>query len=137
MDALTFLRDHVALFAGIPEDQLTPLAVASSVEAFKNGQTIMFKGTTVDGLHVMCSGSAGVWVKPPNKPLVQVATLGPGDVFGETSIFEMGTAGATIKAAADDTYALAIPQDAFRGLLAGNPEFVERVKALIASRKSA
>lgn len=134
MDALTFLRDHVALFAGIPEDQLTPLAMASAVEQFKNGQTVMFKGTTVDGLHVLCSGSASVWVKTP-KGVVQVATLGPGEVFGETSIFEMGTAGATIKAAADGTFVLTIPQDAFRGLLAGNAEFVARVKALIDSRK--
>lgn len=136
MDALTFLRDHTPLFSGIPEDQLTPLAVSSAVEQFKNGQTIMFKGTTVDGLHVMCAGSAGVFVKTP-KGVVQVATLGAGDVFGETSIFEMGTAGATIKALADGTVALTIPQDAFRGLLASSPEFVGRVKALIASRKSA
>ncbi|UPT74295.1 MAG: cyclic nucleotide-binding domain-containing protein [Elusimicrobiota bacterium] len=135
MDALTFLRDHTPLFAGVPEDQLTPLAVSSAVEQFKNGQTIMFKGTTVDGLHVMCAGSAGVWVKTP-KGVVQVAELGAGDVFGETSIFEMGTAGATIKSAADGTVVLTIPQDSFRGLLAGNPEFVARVQALIAARKA-
>ncbi|MBI5247010.1 MAG: cyclic nucleotide-binding domain-containing protein [Elusimicrobia bacterium] len=135
MDAFTFLRDHVALFSGVSEEHLTGIATGSSVSSFKSGQTIVFKGVTVDALHVVCSGSAGVFLKPPNQPLVEVAVLSSGDVFGETSIFENGTAGATIKAKEDNTFILIIPQDAFRKLLAENPEFVIRVQALIASRR--
>lgn len=135
MDALTFLRERVALFAGLSEERLTPLAVVSTLSSYRAGQTIMFKGATVDGLHVMAVGRAGVFVKPPNQPVIQAAELVSGDVFGETSIIEMGTAGATIKALDDGTVVLNIPQDAFRGLLREQPEFVERVKALIASRK--
>lgn len=137
MDAFTFLRERVALFAGVSDEHLTAIATGSTVTAYKNGQTIMFKGATVDGLHVMAVGKAGVFVKIPPQPLAQVAELNPGDVFGEKSIIEFGTAGATIKCVEDGTYVLNIPQDAFRTLLAESPEFVERVKALIASRKAA
>lgn len=137
MDALTFLRERVALFAGVSEEHLTTLAVGSELANYKNGQTIMFKGATVDGLHVMCVGKAGVFIKPANQPLTMVAELNAGDVFGETSIIENGTAGATIKAVADGTYVLTIPQNAFRALLGESPEFVERVKKMIASRKPA
>lgn len=137
MDALTYLKDHVPLFAGLTEEQLTPLAVVSAVASYNKGQTILFKGATVDHLHIVCVGAAAVFVKPPNKPLVQIATLNPGEVFGETSILELGVAGATIKADADGTLILTIPQDAFRGLLTGSPEFVGRIQALIASRKPA
>ncbi len=135
MDAFTFLRERVALFAGVSDEHLTAIATGSSLSAYKNGQTIMFKGATVDGLHVMAVGKAGVFIKPPQQPLTQVAELASGDVFGETSIIENGTAGATIKCLEDGTYVLNIPQDAFRTLLAESPEFVAQVKALIASRK--
>ncbi|MBI4060000.1 MAG: cyclic nucleotide-binding domain-containing protein [Elusimicrobia bacterium] len=136
MDAFTFLHERVALFAGVSEKHLTDLATVSTLSSYKSGQTIMFKGATVDGLHVMAVGRAGVFVKPPNQSAIQVAELASGDVFGETSIMEMGTAGATIKAIEDGTFVLNIPQDAFRALLSENPEFVLRVKALIASRKA-
>lgn len=135
MDAFTFLKEHTPLFAGVADMHLETLAGASKVAAYANGKTVLFQGITVDELHVVCSGKLSVQVKVPNKGLTTVAELEPGDVFGETSIFEMGTAGATIKAAADDTYVLAIPQDAFRRILAEDPAFVERVKALIASRR--
>ncbi len=136
MDAFTFLRERVELFTGVTDEHLTTLAVGSTLSTYKNGQTIMFKGATVDGLHVMAVGKAGVFIKPPTQPLMQVAELGSGDVFGETSIIENGTAGATIKCIEDGTYVLNIPQDAFRVLLTESPEFVARVKALIASRKA-
>ena len=137
MDALTFLRERVALFAGVSEELLTALATGSTLSTYKSGQTIMFKGATIDGLHVMAVGKAGVFIKPPSQPLAMVAELNSGDVFGETSIIENGTAGATIKCIEDGTYVLNIPQDAFRVLLSESPEFVEKVKALIASRKAA
>lgn len=136
MDAFTFLRERVSLFAGVTDEHLTAVAVGSTLSTYKSGQTIMFKGATVDGLHVIAVGKAGVFVKIPPQPLAQVAELSSGDVFGETSIIENGTAGATIKCIEDGTYVLNIPQDAFRVLLAESPEFVDRVKAMIASRKA-
>ena len=136
MDAFTFLRERVDLFAGVSDEHLTAIAVGSTLSTYKSGQTIMFKGATVDGLHVMAVGKAGVFVKPPTQPLMQVAELSSGAVFGETSIIENGTAGATIKAIEDGTFVLNIPQEAFRVLLSESPEFVARVKALIASRKA-
>lgn len=137
MDALTFLRERVALFAGVSEEHLTALATVSTLSSYNKGQTILFKGATVDGLHVVAVGKAAVFIKPPNQPPVSVTELGSGDVFGETSIMEMGTAGATIKAVDDGTFVLLIPQEAFRVLLGANPDFVARVQALIASRKTA
>jgi CRP-like cAMP-binding protein len=136
MDAFTFLRERVDMFAGVSDEHLTALAVGSTLSTYKNGQTILFKGATVDGLHVMAVGKAGVFVKPATQPVMQVAELNSGDVFGETSIIESGTAGATIKAIQDGTFVLMIPQEAFRTLLSESPEFVARVKALIASRKA-
>ena len=101
MDALSFLRERVMLFAGVSDELLTALATGSTLHSYKGGQTIMFKGATIDGLHVLAVGRAGVFVKPASQPLTMVAELGSGDVFGETSIIDMGTAGATIKASTE------------------------------------
>lgn len=133
---MTFLRDYVSLFQGVSETNLESLAASSSLSSHAKGSTILFKGATVDGLHVVVAGKVGVFVKPLNKPAVQVAELGTGEVFGETSIVEMGTAGATIKSAEDGTMVLVIPQEAFRHVLQQDEAFAVRVNTLITARKS-
>lgn len=137
MDALTFLRERVALFAGVDEGRLAELAVSSSISSYSAGQTVLFKGATVDGLHVVASGKVSVLVKLPGKGPVPVAELGSGEVFGETSIVEMGIAGAAVKAVEDATCILMIPQECFRGLLMQDEAFAVRVNTLIRARKSA
>lgn len=137
MDAMSFLRDHVALFAGVDEENLTALARASETLSFRPGQTILFKGATVDGLHVVVSGGAEVFLKASNKTMVRVAELGAGEVFGEMSIVEMGTAGATIKASAAGAEVLMIPQESFRRVLQQDEGFAVRVNMMIVSRRSA
>jgi CRP-like cAMP-binding protein len=135
VDAKTFLGSHVALLAGVADEHLTRLAVNSELKSFKAGQTVLFQGVTVDALHVVAVGKVAVFAKVPNKGVVQVAELSGGEVFGETSIFESGTAGASVKAVADGTLVLVIPQDAFKALVAGDPAFVARLQALIAARR--
>jgi len=44
MDALTFLGGHVPLFAGVPEDELTALAVSSTVRLIAPGQVVVRAG---------------------------------------------------------------------------------------------
>lgn len=136
MDALTFLSTRVALFAGIPEEQLAPLAGASTLSSYSPGQTVLFKGATVDGLHIVCGGGVTIHAKLPGRPSAQVAELGEGEVFGETSIVEMGTAGATVKAGGSGAMVLMIPQECFRRLLQLDEAFAVRVNTLIRSRKA-
>lgn len=135
VDAKTFLASQVPLFQGLSDEHLTDLAVLSELKQYKAGQTVLFQGMTVDGLHVVAVGRVSVHARTAGKGSVQVADLGSGEVFGETSILEYGTAGAAVKAAEDGTCVLVVPQDAFRRLIAENPAFVERLKALIASRR--
>jgi CRP-like cAMP-binding protein len=137
MTVTEFLKDRVPFLSGLTEDQSRALANAAAQLACKKGQTILFKGVTVDGLHVVAAGKVSVWVKPDKtKPLAQVAQLSPGEVFGETSIIEMSTAGATVKAEEDGTLIFVLPQDAFRCILDQNPDFKARALALIAARKA-
>lgn len=134
MDALTFLSTRVPLFAGVGDEQLAPLAEAATLDSMGANQTILFKGATVDGLHVVCTGSVTVHAKVPAKGLVVLAELREGEVFGEKSIVEHGTAAATVKTGAEGAVVLLIPQDAFRRLLQLDEAFAVRVNTLIRSR---
>ncbi|MFI5345372.1 MAG: Crp/Fnr family transcriptional regulator [Elusimicrobiota bacterium] len=136
MDALTFLSEHVPLFAGLPEEALSPLAAVATLKSFAGGQTVMFAGMTVEALHVVATGSVYVQAKVLNKGMVRLADLGSGEVFGEASMLEASVAGATVKAGDAGAVVLLIPEEAFRRLAAENAEFAERVRALIANRRA-
>ena len=136
MTVTEFLQSQVPFLEGLTPEQARGLAEQAEQRQFSKGQTVLFKGTTVDGLYIVASGSVTVWVKAAKAATAtQVAELQPGDVFGETSIIEMGTAGATIKSGSDDTMIFVIEHDAFRGILESNEAFRVRAQALIESRK--
>ena len=135
MDALTFLSEHVALFAGVSADELTPLAVNSTLLQLTPGQTAVRAGFTLDALYIIATGSAEVHAKVPNKGLAKVGELQPGDVFGETSILEQTVAGATVKAGEKGAIVLVVPEEPFHALIATNSMFGDRVRALVASRR--
>lgn len=136
MEPFVYLREKVALFAGVSDEHLSVLASRLFSNAYKKDQTVFFQGTTVDGLHVVTAGRVAVSAKAAGRSAVKVAELGPGEVFGETSIVMMGVAGATVKAVEDDTVVLVIPQDAFHQVLQQDEAFAVRVNTLIRTRQA-
>ncbi|MBI3300059.1 MAG: cyclic nucleotide-binding domain-containing protein [Elusimicrobia bacterium] len=136
MTVTEFLHKHVAFLAGITEAQAKTLATKAEQKRYKKGQTILFKGVSVEGLHVIAVGKVSVHAKPDKaKEWMKVAELGPGDVFGEMSIVEFAMAGATIKCEVDETLLFVIPQDLFTDLMEQDAAFKQRVVALIESRR--
>ncbi|TBR20120.1 cyclic nucleotide-binding domain-containing protein [bacterium] len=136
MTVTEFLQQHVPFLAGLTEAQAKSMAVKAEQKRFKKGQTVLFKGVSVEGLHVMAMGKVSVHVKPEkSKDWLKVAELGPGDVFGEMSIVEFAMAGATVKAESDDTLIFVIPQDLFTELMDADAAFKARVTQLIEARR--
>lgn len=136
MTVTEFLKTKVPFLAGLSDEQARAMAVKAEQKPFNKGQTVLFKGVSVEGLHVVASGKVSVHIKPDKaKEWAKVAELGPGEVFGETSIVEFSMAGATIKAEADGTLVFVIPQDLFTELMDKDAAFKERVLALIESRR--
>lgn len=115
-----FLKDHVPFLSGLSQEEARSLAEIADQAVFKAGQPIIRQGTTVEALHVVATGKVSVSLKPVNKPVAQVAELGPGDVFGERSILEQGVAEASIKAV-EESLVFVIPQEAFLKLIVANP----------------
>ena len=136
MDALTFLSGHVALFEGVSTEALTELAENSTLRQLTPGHVVLRAGMTVDGLYVVATGKVEIHAKVAGKGLARVAELGTGEVFGEASILGRTVAGATVKAGEAGAVILLIPEEPFRGLVAGNEVFAARLRALVEARRA-
>jgi CRP-like cAMP-binding protein len=136
MDALTFLSAHVPLFAGVSEDNLSPLAASAALKSYSAGQTVLFAGMSVEFLHVVATGTVIVQAKVLNKGMVRLAELSTGAVVGEASILEGSLAGATVKAGEAGAVVLLIPEETFRGLVSKDEAFGARVRDMIQQRRA-
>ena len=77
MTVTEFLAKNVPFLAGINEAQAKAMATKAEQKRFKKGQTILFKGVSVEGLHVIAMGKVSVHIKPEkSKEWVKVAELG-------------------------------------------------------------
>ena len=134
MTVTEFLKAHVSFLVGLTDADAAAMAKVCEQVTFKAGQSILMQGVTVDAVHVIAQGRATVLVRVPGKSPLKVAPLGPGQVFGETSIVEFGVAGAPIKAV-DECLVFIIPQAAFLEIIEGNPALKTSVLNQIAARK--
>ena len=135
MSAEEFFKQKVGFLSGLNDAELRLLAEAAEETSFKPGRSIIMQGMTMDGLFVVEKGKVAVWIKPKSGTATQVATLGPGDVFGERTIVELGVAGATIKAL-EETFVYLIRQDAFVKLMEDDPSRRQYIIDKIAERRA-
>jgi phosphoenolpyruvate synthase/pyruvate phosphate dikinase len=87
---------HVELFAGMDRRQTEQIARLLKERPFKKGETVIVEGTGGAAFFIIESGKATVSSKG-----VEIATLGPGDYFGEVALIDGGPRSATVTAATD------------------------------------
>ena len=95
------------------------------------GETIVRQGAPADKLFVVVDGEAEV-TRDEGGRETQIASLGPGDLFGEVAIMRDHPRSATVRAKTDATL-LALERDGFKDLIAQSmeitPDFDEIVRA--------
>ena len=87
---------RVELFAGMDRRQTEQIARLLKERPFKKGETVIVEGTGGAAFFIINSGKATVSSKG-----VDIATLGPGDYFGEVALIDGGSRSATVTAATD------------------------------------
>jgi signal transduction histidine kinase/ActR/RegA family two-component response regulator len=85
------------LFADLDTDAIEKILLASNIREFKEGVLLLEKGTTPEGLMLLCDGEVEVWNED-----VMLATVPAQAVFGE-SLLVGATANATLKAGKQPT----------------------------------
>jgi pyruvate,water dikinase len=86
----------VPLFAGLSERDVEQLAPLFKARGFAAGETVIREGSGGAAFYLIDSGQASVTIRGD-----EVATLGPGDHFGEIALIDEGERMATVTAVTD------------------------------------
>jgi CRP-like cAMP-binding protein len=93
------LLRRVPLFSMLSDEQVDSLAVAVIKRRFKRGERIVAQGEKSDALSIILSGKARVLMTDSgNGREVILATLQPGDYFGEMSLIDNDAHSASVEA---------------------------------------
>ena len=138
-ETLAFLRE-VRLFKGIAEPELTTLAQTLRERPLKRGQVLVREGEAGEEMFVVLRGSMVISKAVTGRVEQVLARIGPGDFFGEMSLFDRSPRSATVQADADATL-LVLDREALRRLTEQSPRaaaaffqalvqvFIERLRA--------
>ena len=113
--------EELPLLRHMPEGVRQLVAESFTPVSFGFGDVIVTEGQELDGLYVVSAGQARVVATTEDGSEVAVATLGPGDSFGERENLEQTPAACTVRASGPLTM-LRLHQTVLRALTATNPE---------------
>ncbi|MEP6807181.1 MAG: Crp/Fnr family transcriptional regulator [Chloroflexota bacterium] len=89
---------HCALFAHVDPDGLRVLAGAMVRRRFRRNEVIFHQGDLGDSLHVVTTGAVKIVLPSPEGEEAIIATLRPGDFFGELALLDGAPHSATATA---------------------------------------
>jgi CRP/FNR family transcriptional regulator, cyclic AMP receptor protein len=99
------------LFAGIETDAALALLSTMSVQTLPRGEVVFREGDPGDCLYVIGTGKVKLGRRSSDGRENLLSVLGPGEMFGELSLFDPGPRTATTTVVADATlYALSHPE---------------------------
>jgi CRP/FNR family transcriptional regulator, cyclic AMP receptor protein len=131
------LLRSVPLFADLEEAELERFSRVAVPRSFPAGTRVFHEGDRSDACYIVREGSFRVTREHSDGRAITLATLGPGEVFGELAMLDGDTRSASAEALSDGEL-LALPATDVRGLLARHPEIsVKLVAALVRRLRAA
>ena len=132
------MRRHlreVDILAPLPDDAHETIAAATRIHRYAKGETILRRGAAGDSMFVIHSGEVSIRVNDPDETGThEVATLGPGSVFGEMALLTGERRTADI-VALDDVVALEINKDSLQPVLQQHPDLVKAISSQVMQRR--
>ena len=122
-----------ALFSGLSAEQLTVLASKMRPVSFRRGAVIFLKDDQGDTLYVIRRGRVRISVANADGKALIINIYGPGEVFGEMSVFD-GLPRSAVAVATEGVEALELSRADFTALLREMPELAPSIIALLSQR---
>jgi small-conductance mechanosensitive channel/CRP-like cAMP-binding protein len=122
---------HVSIFSALSDDERAQLALTARRGLYAAGEVIVHQGDGGSSMYVVTRGEAVVLLEPGNR---EVARIGPGGFFGETSLLTGDPRNATVKTTVDSEL-LEIAVESFRRFVLANPTAVEQIGEAVARRQ--
>jgi len=122
----------VPIFSELAPRDLDRLAAIVVPRQAKRGEVIIREGDQAAGVFIIVSGKVEV-VRGQGRNEQVLATLGPGDFFGEMALFEGFPRNATVRAL-EDTECLALTRWDFLAELKNHPEIAVAMLQVLVRR---
>ena len=108
---------RIPFFAGLDQAALERVAAGTRTRRFRRGEIIFHAGDPGNALYLIVSGHVKISLPSEEGDEAILATIGPGDVFGELALLDGAPRSATATALLA-TEAVILPRDQFRELVA-------------------
>jgi CRP/FNR family transcriptional regulator, cyclic AMP receptor protein len=122
-----------ALFSGLSPEAAEPARSAMKLRSVRRGETVFLEGEPGDSLYVLLDGKIKLGRVAPDGRENMLAVLGPGEVFGELSLFDPGPRTATATAVVDSRLAC-LDNRALQPWISSQPDVAERLLMVLARR---
>jgi DNA-binding CsgD family transcriptional regulator len=103
-------------------ETISSLKVPAKIREYRKSEVIFDEGTTGVEMFIIYSGSVRLSTKEPGRE-VTLATIGPGEFFGEMAVIDSAFRTATAVADEDGTKLVVLNQKKFREIVGEHPEF--------------
>jgi CRP/FNR family transcriptional regulator len=130
--AVELLRS-VALFADLEEGALERFSHVAVPRSFPAGTRVFHEGDNSDACYIVREGSFRVTREHTDGRAITLATLGPGEIFGELAMLDGDKRSASAEALTDGEL-LALPAGDVLALLARHPEIALKLVAGLVRR---
>jgi CRP-like cAMP-binding protein len=127
------LLARVPLLSGLSEPELERIAPLAVARSFPKGARVFQQGDRSDACYLLRSGEVRVTREHSDGRAIALATLGPGEIFGELAMLDGEVRSASVEAVSD-VELLALSAADMRGLLARNPEITAKLVVALTRR---
>jgi CRP-like cAMP-binding protein len=127
------LLKSVALFADLEEGELERFSHVAVLRSFPAGTRVFHEGDSSDACYIVREGSFRVTREHSDGRAITLATLGPGEIFGELAMLDGDKRSASAEALSDGEL-LALPAADVLSLLARHPEIALKLVAGLVRR---
>lgn len=121
------------MFANLDDEAAQALRSAMHEVELRRGQVLFHEGDAGAELYVILDGKVKMGHRASDGRENLLAVLGPGQMFGELSLFDPGPRSSTVTAVTDVTL-LALGQEQLKTWLSGRPEVARGLLLQLASR---
>ncbi len=127
------LLQSVPLFSDLEEDELERFSHVAVPRSFPAGTRVFHEGDSSDACYIVKTGSFRVTREHSDGRAITLATLGPGEIFGELAMLDGDQRSASAEALTDGEL-LALPAGDVRALLSRHPEIALKLVAGLVRR---
>ena len=129
----TELLGRVPLFAELSEEELARVVSVAIPRSFPRGVRVFHEGDDSDACYVVRRGDLRVTREHSDGRAIALATLGPGDFFGELAMLDGGSRSASVETLSDSEL-LALPAGDMRRVIASHGEIAAKLIVALTRR---